>query len=386
MIVKDIRLLNFRNYEKAELRFYPGVSLVKGANGQGKSNLLEAIYCLCFAGSFRSARDEDMVRWDSQYYFIQGTIYSNNCSYHMEIGYAPGQKRKVVKVNGQIEKKRRFIRSFPVVFFVPEDLEIVRRGPEERRRFIDRELSQLSPAYASDLQAYKRALLQKNRLLRENKFGGTLKDLLEPWNKQLVQYGSRIISRRAEVIDIWNKMSALNYGMLFQNGPKLQLDYTSGSAVNADYFSDIPSVAEVMSREIKSREGEERARGHALVGPHKDDLVFLLDKREARKFGSHGQQRSAVIALKTAQVQYYRDIMEKPLFIIDDIFSELDEQRRRQCLLLFNDAAQVFMTVTGEQNYRDITPAGQKIASHFCVQQGKIQEVGDDEKSGLDHK
>ena len=385
MIVKDIRLLNFRNYEKAELRFKPGVSLVKGANGQGKSNLLEAIYCLCFSGSFRSARDEDMVRWDSQYYFIQGTIYSNKCSYRMEIGYAPGQKRKVVKVNGQLEKNPRFNRSFPVVFFVPEDLEIVRRGPEERRRFLDRELSQLSPAYALDLAAYKRALLQKNRLLKENKSVGILKDLLEPWNRQLVQYGSRIISRRAEVINIWNKMASANYGILFQDGPKLQLNYTSGNGVNADYFIDISHVSEIISREIKMREGEERARGHALVGPHKDDLVFLLDKREAKKFGSHGQQRSAVIALKAAQVQYYRNIIEKPLFIIDDIFSELDEQRRRQCLLLFHDAAQVFMTISGEQNYRENTPAGQKIASLFCVQQGKIREVGYNEKSGLGH-
>lgn len=384
MIVKDIRLINFRNYEKEELFFFPGVSIIKGANGQGKSNLLEAIYCLCFACSFRAVRDEDMVRWNTNYYFIQGTIENNDCSYRMEIGYAPGQKRKVVKVNGQVEKKGRFNRGFPVVFFVPEDLEIVRRGPEERRKFIDRELSQLSPVYASDLSAYKRALLQKNKLLKENWSVRNIKELLEPWNRQLIQYGSRIIARRVEVVNIWNLMASGNYKVLFQSGPKLELNYKSINTPSID-FVDVKNIYEIMSREIKMREEEERARGYALVGPHKDDLEFLLDQREAKKFGSHGQQRSAVIALKAAQVQYYKDKVEKPLFMIDDIFSELDEQRRRQCLLLFRDADQVFMTIPGEQNYRENTPAGQKIASLFCVQQGKIKEVGYDEKSGLDH-
>lgn len=383
MIIKDISLLNFRNYKKAELHFLPGITLIKGANGQGKSNLLEAIYCLCFAGSFRPARDEDMVRWNSNYYFIQGNVYSNNYFYRMEIGYEPGQRRKVVKINGQLEKKRQYMRSFPVVFFVPEDLEIIRRGPEERRRYLDRELCQLDAGYATDLTSYRRALLQKNRLLKEKKFSGVLKKLLEPWNNQLVQYGSRIMVRRAQIIEVWNKMAAVNYSVLFQNGPKLQLDYLS--TTGKKYFcKDLNDVADNMSREINLRAEEERQRGHALVGPHKDDLIFLLDQREAKKFASHGQQRSAVIALKAAQVQYYAKTLEKPLFMLDDIFSELDEQRRLQCLHLFRDAAQVFITVTGERNYLD-NGAGQKIASLFCVQEGKIKEVGHDEKNWNGH-
>ncbi|MEW5919536.1 MAG: DNA replication/repair protein RecF [Bacillota bacterium] len=384
MFVKEIRLRNFRNYEKAELCFKPGVSLVKGANGQGKSNLLEAIYCLCFAGSFRPARDEDMVYWNKPFYFLQGTVYSNNCYYRLEIGYALAQKRKVVKINGTVEKKGRFGHAFPVVFFVPEDLEIVRRGPEERRRFLDRELCQLSPVYAADLSAYRRALMQKNRLLKEKKNATGIKELLEPWNRQLIQYGSRIISRRSDMIRIWNNKAAKNYSVLFHCGQNLQLDYMS-STVDGEFPSDLEYIAENMSREIKMREEEERVRGYALVGPHKDDLLFLLDKREARKFASHGQQRSAVIALKAAQVQYYREMAEKPLFMIDDIFSELDELRRRQCLLLFSDAAQVFMTVTGERNYLENYPKGQEIVSFFCVQEGKIREVGHGDQSGLAH-
>lgn len=372
MIVKDIRLLNFRNYEKAELQFYPGVSLIKGANGQGKSNLLEAIYCLCFAGSFRSARDEEMVRWSSNYYFIQGTVYSNNCCYRMEVGYAPHQKRKVVKINGQTEKKGRFTRSFPVVFFVPEDLEIVRRGPEERRRFLDRELSQLSPSYAANLSAYRRALLQKNKLLKTKKSTATLVKLLEPWEKQLISYGSRITAHRSAMIKTWNKLASDNYRILFQGGPELELIYKS-TAIKEDENEDVKDIVANMSREISARMEEERARGHALVGPHKDDFIFLLNKREAKKFASHGQQRSAVIALKTAQVQYYKNMMEKPLFMIDDIFSELDEQRRRQCIHLFRDAEQVFMTVPGESYYRENTAAGQNIASLLIVHDGKIQ-------------
>lgn len=374
MLIKEIRLQNFRNYTKAELCFKPGISLIKGANGQGKSNLLEAIYCLCFAASFKPVKDEDMVCWGKPYYFLQGTVYSKNYDYNMEIGYALTQKRKVVKTNGTVEKKGRINRVFPVVFFVPEDLEIVRRGPEERRRFLDRELCQLSPAYAAHLSAYRRALMQKNRLLKEKKNTGMIKELLNPWNMQLVQYGSKIIALRNKIIAVWNEKAAKNYDLLFHRAQKLQLDYLC-SFNGGGGIPEVDQLAESMSREIKIREEEERARGFALVGPHKDDLLFLLDQREARKFASHGQQRSAIIALKAAQVQFYRETMEKPLFMIDDIFSELDEERRRQCLLLFNDAEQVFMTVTGENNYLEAYPPGQKIVSCYSVQQGTVREA-----------
>lgn len=296
----------------------------------------------------------------------------------MEIGYEPGRRRKVIKVNGIREKKGGRHGVFPVVFFVPEDLEIIRRGPEERRRFLDRELCQASAAYAAELSAYNRALLQKNRLLKEKISAAALKELLQPWDQQLIQHGSRIICSRVAAVHRWQNLAAANYNILFHGLQKLAIHYIS-STVLTDFHAEetcaVQEISENMSRQIKLREGEERARGHALVGPHKDDLMFMIDRREARKFASHGQQRSAVIALKAAQVQHYGETMEKPLFIIDDIFSELDEHRRRQCLLLFKDAAQVLMTVADGQNMVNCPVSKQKIASFFHLSHGRIMEV-----------
>lgn len=378
MFLEKISLHNFRNYEKVEIQFKPGISLIRGENGQGKSNFLEAVYCLCFGRSYRTAQDLDMVNWNRSYFYLQGIICSNNCRYHMEIGYEPARRRKVIKVNGIREKKGGLHRVFPVVFFVPEDLEIVRRGPEERRRFIDRELCQASASYTAELSAYHRALLQKNRLLKEKISSTALRELLQPWDKQLIQHGSRIICSRAAAVQRWDKLAAVNYNVLFYGLEKLAINYIS-STVLADFCAEgasaVQEISENMSQQIKLKEGEERARGHALVGPHKDDLMFLIDRREARKFASHGQQRSAVIALKAAQVQDYGETMEKPLFIIDDIFSELDEQRRRQCLLLFKEAAQVLMTVADGQNIVNCPNSTQNITSFFYLSQGKIMEV-----------
>lgn len=377
MYLEKINILNFRNYRKLELQFKPGISLFKGENGQGKSNFLEAVYCLCFGRSSRPVQDADMVNWDRSYFYLQGIIHHNNSRYHMEVGYEPAGSRKVIKINGVKEKKGSLQRNFPVVLFVPEDLEIVRRGPEERRRFLDRELCQASAAYTADLSAYNRALAQKNRLLKEKLPSVTLRELLQPWEKQLIQHGSRIICRRIAAVHNWHRLATVNYNVLFDGLQKLTIHYLS-SIVPPDFCSDGESafqeISENMSGQMKLREAEERARGHALVGPHKDDLIFMIDRREAKKFASHGQQRSAVIALKAAQVQHFSETVEKPLFIIDDIFSELDEQRRRQCLLLFNAANQVFMTVADGQHLMDYQNAKQKITSFFDLGQGKIKE------------
>jgi len=221
LFLEKISLLNFRNYEKVELNFKPGISLINGENGQGKSNFLEAVYCLCFGRSFRPALDADMVNWHRSYFYLQGIIHIKNYCYNMEVGYEPARRRKVIKINGVKENKGGLHRDFPVVFFVPEDLEIVRRGPEERRRFLDRELCQASAAYAADLSAYNRALLQKNRLLKEKMSSAALRDMLQPWDKQLVQHGSRIICHRITAVNIWHKLAAVNYNILFDCLQKL---------------------------------------------------------------------------------------------------------------------------------------------------------------------
>lgn len=376
MYIKELHLVNFRNYEREILQFKPGICVIQGANGQGKSNLLEAVYSLCFARSFRNFRESDLVRWDTPYYYLKGTVFLQERFYQLEVGYEARKKRKVVKVDGKAGKSPGLEGHCPLVCFVPEDLELIRRGPEERRRFLDREISGLSPLYGEFLSRYNRVIYQKNRALKENRHLCPKGDLFKIWNKQLVYFGSRIIQKRALTVAAWGHLAARNYSRLFDAGPRLKIEYLSFLPGNI-LAEQLEKIEEAYKAEIMAVSAEELQKGFSLVGPHRDDLSFLLDGREARRYASHGQQRSAVIALKAAQLQFYHQKNEKPVFMLDDIFSELDEQRRQECFTLFRDAGQVFLTITEKEKGLDSFLQQQFTSpSFFYVQQGRVRKEG----------
>lgn len=372
MFIKELHLLNFRNYEREELQFEPGICVIRGDNGQGKSNLLEAIYCLCFARSFRNYKENDLVRWDTPYYYLRGTIFLQQRFYKLEVGYEAQKKRKVIKIDGKVVKRAGLEGRCPLVCFVPEDLELIRRGPEERRRFLDREISQLYPLYGDWLSRYNRVVYQKNRALKENRHSAHSGEFLKVWNKQLIYFGSRIIKQRAHAVAAWGKLAARNYSLLFNKGPRLQIKYVT--FLNKDLLAAQPEEIEAAFKaRLAAAAAEELQRGFSLVGPHRDDLSFLLDEREARRYASHGQQRSAVIALKAAQLQHYNQQKEKPVFILDDVFSELDAQRRQECFNLFKDAGQVFLTMTKKEAGFATFRQQFAVPSVFHVQRGRAR-------------
>lgn len=373
MYIKELNLKNFRNYEQEKVSFMPGICLVQGANGQGKSNLLEAVYNLCFARSFRNLKENDLVLWNKPFYYLQGTLYLQNRFYNVELSYDLAKKRKYVKINSKNVRHFQLAKICPVVFFLPEDLELIRRGPEERRRFLDRELSQESALYAEMLMRYNRALYQKNRLLKIKNNYKAMQSLIRPWNRQIVHFGSRIMQKRAQILSVWSKLAAHNYNKLFQNDLELKIVYNNLMGEEA-ITARIEEIEERFNKEIILKEKEELYRGFSLIGPHRDDLIFLIGGRDARRFASHGQQRSAVIALKSAQIQLYSEKLEKPLFILDDVFSELDEIRKKQCLLLLKDAEQVFLTITEADSFMDSFLEQEAAISLIKVKEGKIVE------------
>ncbi|NMB35331.1 MAG: DNA replication and repair protein RecF [Firmicutes bacterium] len=345
MYIKELQLTNFRNYVRETLEFQPGIYVIQGNNGQGKSNLLEAIYSLCFGRSFRNFQENDLVRWNAPYYYLQGSVCLQQRLYRLEMGYETQKKRKVVKIDGKTGKSLGLDQKCPLVCFIPEDLELIRRGPAERRRFMDREISQLSPLYRKHLNRYNRIVSQKNRALKEIYHLKNREELFKVWNNQLVYFGSRIIQKRSLVVADWSEMSAQNYEMLFPEGPRLRMDYDT--FCSPDVARDkIEQLEAAFSDKIELMAKEEQRRGYSLLGPHRDDLLFLLDDKEARRYASHGQQRSAIIALKAAQLQLYQQQKEEPVFMLDDIFSELDLRRRQECFALLRDAGQVFLTIT----------------------------------------
>ncbi len=374
MYLKDLQVVNFRNYKHQELTFKPGVFIVQGANGQGKSNLLESIYVLCFGKSYRTHREHDLVFWQSPYYYLKGLVFLEERLYQVEVGYEMAKQRKVHKTNGRAGRHLSSELLFPVVFFVPEDLELVRRGPEERRKYMDMEIGQGDPLYAGYLQRYKKALFQKNRLLKTRRPGVSPDALLRPWNEQIVYFGSRLIQRRGEFVRNWNRLAGEHYQRLFEHEPDLEIVYES-LGCTCQSLGKVETVEKIFWEELSRVEGKERERGFSLAGPHKDDMIFLLNHRDARRFASHGQQRGIVIALKAAQVQYYKEMGKKPLFLLDDIFSELDEIRREKCYTLFEEAGQVFLTITRKEKYMDNFLTRFNNCYFLSVEKGQVKEI-----------
>lgn len=382
MFVKDLQLINFRNLKKETVHFKTGLTVVQGANGQGKSNFLEAIYYLCLGKSFRTLKESDMVCWNKPYYFLHGNIFFKKRLFKVEVGYEQEKNRKVAKINGRLMQKGESLNFNPVVFFVPEDLDLIRRGPDERRTFLDREIGQLSLFYRDCLQRYKKALRQKNRLLKINKFQKKVnKELFAPWNKQIAYFGSRILQQRARFLSIWGQLASHNFHHLFKNDSDekesmlLSLEYRPGVSINTDIMGSIAEIEREMEKEISRAEQEENEKGFTLVGIHKDDFTFLMGGKEARRFASQGQQRSAIISLKAAQIQFYSRNFEKPIFILDDIFSELDYTRRKQCFLLFQEAEQTFITFSLDEILNDSFIGQGTPFSLFKIKEGTIKSV-----------
>ncbi|MGI5875750.1 MAG: DNA replication/repair protein RecF [Dethiobacteria bacterium] len=377
MFIKDLQLENYRNYEEAQLQFLPGVYIVKGPNGQGKSNFLESIYNLCTGRSYRTTKDLDLVLWNKSFYRIRGTIYAGKRLHKLEIGYEVKDQKKQIKINGIKNSKLAMMPVFPVIFFVPEDLELIRRGPNERRRFLDREICQTNSFYADYLSRYNKILLQKNKILRDNRYGKDTNKLLRTWNEQIIHFGSRIIVQRKETVAKWDELANGNFKVLFGPGKKLQLVYKTliGEGEYGEIPADLSEVEETFYHKLSIIEKEELKRGYSLLGPHRDDLLFLLEEREAKRFASHGQQRSIIIALKAAQIQIHSQNREKPLFLLDDVFSELDEERRQQCFSLFDSAEQVFLTITKKE--KELEPYLRSFSNntYLGVMEGKIRGI-----------
>lgn len=378
MFIKDLQLTNFRNFRKEMVRFKPGLTILQGANAQGKSNLLEAIYHLCLGKSFRAFRESDMILWNKPYYFLQGNIVFKNRIHKVEIGYEVGKRRKVCKINGILLQKGEDFDFCPVVFFSPDDLDLIKRGPEERRGFLDREIGQLSAFYRDCLQRYRKALRQKNSLLKINKLKKKVdRGLFTPWNKQIIYFGSRILQQRARLLSIWGQFAAKNFAHLFGQGKNstLMLEYHPGVTIDPEIMNNLQEIENEMALQIDRATHQESEKGFSLVGIHKDDFTFLLGGKEAKRFASQGQQRSAIISLKAAQIQFYSKNYEKPIFILDDIFSELDYTRRKQCIALFQEAQQIFITHTLHEVLKDSFLNQKAPYSLLKINEGRIETV-----------
>ena len=357
MRVTRLELFDFRNYEHLRLEPGPGLNVLVGPNAQGKSNLLESLYALATTKSLRASRDSEMVRFGADACRIVADVQretQGDVLLEMAVGAAGAvnlAERKIVKVNGGRHAKiSDLIGNLNAVLFSSVDLGIVRGEPEERRRFLNYEIAQVSPRYVLALAAYKRALEQRNRLLKDVRWGHTDAASLDAWSAQIVEHGSRLIERRRAFLDKLAVHAAEVHGQLSNGAETLAVEYGASFPVG-----DAVTVEDVSARFTGALAGvrrDEIQRGTTLLGPQRDDLCFRAgaDAERAidmKTFGSQGQQRTVALALRLAERRLIEEMVgEPPIVLLDDVLSDLDESRRAQILALALGGGQTFLTTT----------------------------------------
>lgn len=338
MIIKRLKLKNWRNYQEEEKRWHESVNLICGANAQGKTNLLEAISYLGLASSFRDAADLDLIYRERDYFYLEADIFScgemspGGGEFTVSAAMNRAKKRRWL-VNGQPRQRLvDIVGLFHTVIFAPEDVYLVKGGPELRRRWLNRLISQLDPAYCRRLLTYNQVLRQRNACLRLAQ-GAPDEEALAVWDQQLIELGCGITMRRRQALTALAPLAAEQHARL-SGGEKLTLRYQSAVAGRED-FSDAQELARLFERELQRHAASEQLRGCTLVGPHRDEIKIAVNGQPAREFASQGQQRTLAISMKLAELETaYLERGEYPVLLLDDVLSELDEKRRSRLLLL----------------------------------------------------
>ncbi|MBR3794524.1 MAG: DNA replication/repair protein RecF [Clostridia bacterium] len=341
MRVKSLSLKNFRNYEQAIITPDSGVTVFTGPNAQGKTNILEALHLCCLGRSHRTSRDEELIRWGEKSARVQIQTEQQDGTHEVTILLDKAQKKKkTVRIGArQAERIGELLGHVCGVLFSPEDLSIVKSGPAERRRFIDMQLSQLRPSYFYALQRAVRTLNQRNALLKEIAKHPSLLPTLDMWDEQLAIVGAQIAQNRREAIEQLSQDARAAHASLTDGREELRLWYISQTAESGD-------IAQELLARIQAARNEDLRRMTTTVGIHRDDIGVTINGKEARTFASQGQQRSAVLSLKLAQLEMAaRETGEAPILMLDDVMSELDPGRRRQ-LIERIDRVQTFVTCT----------------------------------------
>lgn len=343
MLLKSLEVFNWRNLS-GKVEWGSNLNIIYGENGQGKTNWLEAIYLLATTKSFRTQRLQEALLFGNNLGFVRGRVERTQ-DIHRDLQVTIQDQIKQLTVNGKREPLTRYLAQLHAVAFTADELEVVRGGPEARRRFIDRGIVSLQSSYLQTLANYNRVIKQKNKLLQDETIAELpleqARDRLCPWNEQLITHGAAI--HRARVSYVENLNAALER-RLFQ-GEEITTRYLSA----LEGKGDLSDYEQLLEERLRVRLSAELAAGYALIGPHRDDLEILFDRRNIRAFGSSGQQRSALILLDLAVLQAYHTWhKEGSVFIMDDVDAELDRKRLDYLLTYLQGRTQTFLTTSKE--------------------------------------
>lgn len=366
MWIKNLKLKNFRNYERLNIDFSNSFNIIYGDNAQGKTNIIEAIF-LCASGrSHRTSRDYEMIRNGTGGFEVKVLLRKNSNEEEIAILYN-NEERKRIKINEIAARKTGDLMGhLNAVIFSPEDLMIIKQGPAERRRFIDITLSQMKPAYFYELQQYARILFQRNTLLKKA-FGERIdENMLDVWDGHIAKTGAKIISERISLIKKLDALAGLRHKKLTNQGESLNMFYKPSIAF--DKNSTIEDIEIAFRKTLYKNRQEELRKGATLAGPHRDDIDISLNGENTKIYGSQGQQRTSVLSVKLAEIDLIKEeIGEVPVLLLDDVLSELDG-RRKEYLLDSIDGLQAFITCTDKKFYNK----ERKDAAFFYVNAGRI--------------
>lgn len=335
MIIKSLKLKNFRNYPYMQLDFNDAVNIFYGDNAQGKTNILEAAYVSGTTKSHRGTKDRDMIRFGSDEAHIETVVEKNGVNFQIDMHLKKNHAKGIAINKIPIRKASELFGIIHFVFFSPEDLNIIKNGPSERRRFIDMELSQIDKLYLNYLGNYNRVLNQRNHLLKDMYYDPELEATLPVWDEQLIRYGKLIIQRRNKfMIELNKKVSSIHYNL------------TGGKENLILKYEPDTSEEDFRSMLMKNKDRDIRLK-NTNVGPHRDDICFRVEGIDIRKFGSQGQQRTAALSLKLSEIELVKEMIhDTPILLLDDVLSELDFNRQNYLLDNIHDI-QTLITCTG---------------------------------------
>ena len=366
MILAHLSLVNFKNYAEASFDFDPNVNIFTGLNGQGKTNVLDAIHYLAFCKSYFNPIDSQNIRHGEDFFVLEGLFENSEKSDKIYCGVKKGHKKVFKKNKAEYERLADHIGKYPAVVISPYDKDLISDGSEVRRKFIDSIISQYNREYLEDLINYNKLLRQRNSLLKYFWENRTFEpDNLEVWTTQLVEVAKRIYAERVKFVAEFESVFLAHYAAISGNAENVGLEYTSHLS-EGDFSETIDASLE-----------KDRRSSYTNVGTHKDDLKFIIDGHPLKKFGSQGQQKTYLISLKLAQFDLIKAATQRvPLLLLDDIFDKIDDVRVQHLMKLVSDHnfGQIFITDTHSERIADIFAGISDSAKIFEVKQGEVYE------------
>ena len=341
MYIKEIKLNNFRNYKQLDLNLNKNINIIYGNNAQGKTNILESIFLCSFGKSFRTTKEKEMIMFNENNLIVE--IFYQKKDRDGKIKIEIGDKKQIYLNGVKIKKLSELLGNINIVIFTPDDINILKDGPANRRRFLDMMIGQLRPNYVYNLNMYIKTIEQRNNYLRQIREENKPEEMLEIWDEKLADYGEKIFNYRNEFIEKISKKINKIHGEITDDKEKLKIEYVSNCENKEDYL-----------KLLKERRKLDIIKGFTTKGVHRDDFMIYINDKEVSTYGSQGQNRTVILSLKLSELNVvYEEIGEYPILLLDDFMSELDEERRKNFLNNIKNT-QVILTGTEKIDLHDL--------------------------------